>query len=334
MSDNIKKESIIYVNFAPYENAGSILDYLIDNFKYVALFSFNFHHLGKKGKYNKLKIFYLGKQIDTKNLFDFHVPEKFVFFFLPIRSFIIMFQIFSYSIYLKYKYKEFYYYFTVNAFTAWVGNVLKKIGLVTKTVFWVYDYYPPFHEKRVIAFMRRVYWQFDKFAAKSDRLIFLNNRVANLRKEMGILADNIKYKIIPIGTTNTSHKGVFNLQANRKIKLVYLGVVKKNQGLDLIFNSSKEIIALFPNLEIDVIGAGPDLEYFKRRKRDTKLKVNFNGYLLENEINKILRKVHIGIATYIPSNKNVAFYGDPSKIKRYLSFNLPVITTNVFEFSK
>ena len=73
---NIKKidSSVIYVNFAPYENAGGILDFFKDNFKYVALFSFNFHHLGKKGKYNKLKIYYRVRKIDTKNLVDFQVP--------------------------------------------------------------------------------------------------------------------------------------------------------------------------------------------------------------------------------------------------------------------
>lgn len=330
----MEKKSIIYVNFAPYENSGNILDYFKDNFKHVALFSFNFHHLGKKGKYNKLKVYTHRKGIDTKNLFDFQVPEKFIFLFLPIRSLFIMLQIVFYTFYLKYRYGNFYYYFTVNAFTAWVGNILKRFGFVKKTIFWVWDYYPPFHESKVIVFMRSLYWQFDKWATKSDMLIFLSSRVAKLRKEIGVLTKNDKYKIIPIGTTNVSGGKVGNLKPDSKIKLVFLGVVKKNQGLDLIFNCSDKLAASFPNLEIDIIGGGPDLEYFKRREEKSSLKVNYHGYLLDMDIDEILKKSHIGIATYIPSQENVSYYGDPSKIKRYLSFDLPVITTNVFEFSK
>jgi glycosyltransferase involved in cell wall biosynthesis len=42
----------------------------------------------------------------------------------------------------------------------------------------------------------------------------------------------------------------------------------------------------------------------------------------------------IGIATYVPDPSNVSYWGDPSKIKRYISAGIPVITTDVFEFSK
>lgn len=331
---NRTKSSIIYVNFAPYENTGKILDYLLTTFQYVVLFSFNFHHLGKRSSQNKLIVYFKGKIINSKNLLDFQVPEALIFLLLPIRSLFIFIQLLFYTAYLRAKYGKFYYYLSVNAFTSWTGNILKKIGFVERTIYWVYDYFPPFHKSKVIAFMRVLYWQFDKLATKSDTLIFLNNRVANLRKEIGILTSNQKYKIIPIGTTNMANMGAGKLNSNRKIKLVYLGVVKKDQGLDLIFDCSEKIISSFPNIEIDLIGAGPDLGYFKKRGTNSKLKINYHGYLLEKDIDKIFKKAHIGIATYIPSDKNVSFYGDPSKIKRYLSFNLPVITTNTFEFSK
>ncbi len=329
-----KKDSLIYVNFAPYENAGGILDFFKNKFKHVALFSFNFHNLGKKGKYNKLKIYHQGKKVDTKKLFDFQIPEKLIFLFLPIRSIFIFFQIIFYTFYLRHRYGKFHYYFTVNAFTAWIGNILKKTGFVNKTLFWVWDYYPPFHENKIIVFMRGLYWQFDKWATKSNTLIFLSSRVATLRKEIGILTKTDKYKIVPVGTTNLAKVKTKNLNTKSKIKIVFFGVIKKSQGLDLIFDSSNKIISSFPNVEIDIIGAGPDLEYFKNKGKNSKLKVNYHGYMLDPEVDKILKKSDIGIAPYIPSIENEAFYGDPSKIKRYLSFGLPVITTNVFEFSR
>ncbi len=330
----MKKHSIIYVNFAPYENTGGVLDFFEDNFKYVALFSFSFHRLEKRGEYNKLIIYRLGKRVDTKSLFDFQVPKKFIFLLLPIRSLIILAQIVFYTFFLTYRYGKFENYFTVNAFTAWVGNVLKKIGLVNKTIFWVYDYYPPFHESKIIVFMRGLYWQFDKWATKSDVLVFLSSRVAKLRKEIGVLTDYDKYKIIPLGTTNKSKKQTKKLKSDSKIKLVFLGVIKKSQGLDLLFDCSDELTVIFPNLEIDIIGDGPDLEYFKKISKKNNPKIKYHGFPPDKDIDKILTKSHIGIATYVPNKNNISYYGDPSKIKGYLSFNLPVITTNVFEFSK
>ena len=235
---------------------------------------------------------------------------------------------------MTYKYGKFDNYFTVNAFTAWVGNILKKISFVNKTIFWVWDYYPPFHQNKIIVFMRSLYWQFDKWATKSDMLIFLSSRVAKLRKNIGVLTEKDKYKIIPIGTTHIAARKLDRLKANSKIRIVFFGVIKKNQGLDLIFNSARKLASSFPNLEIDIIGAGPDLDYFKKRGAKSNLKIHYYGYMLDNDIDKIIKKSYIGIAPYIPSAENEAFYGDPSKIKKYLSFGLPVITTNVFEFSK
>lgn len=327
------KSSIIYVNFAPYENAGKILDFLLDTFEHVALFSFSFHKLGKKGKYNKLKIYRDGREIDAKNLLDFQVPEFMIFLFLPIRSVLIFAQILLYMIYLKHRFGKFYYYFTVNAFTSWVGNILKKIGLVQKTIFWVWDYYPPFHENKIIAFMRSLYWQFDKQATKSDALFFLNDRVAKLHKKIGIIDENKKNEIIPIGTTRLPQAKSKKLSTKSKIKLVFVGVIKKSQGFDLIFNNSETIAVSFPNLEINIIGAGPDLGYFKKRSATLNLNIKYHGYLLDKDIENILKNSHIGIATYIPNSNDVSYYGDPSKIKQYLSFGLPVITTNVFQFS-
>ena len=43
-----KFNSIIYVNYSPYENSGKILDYLLENFKYVFLFTLGFHNIKKK----------------------------------------------------------------------------------------------------------------------------------------------------------------------------------------------------------------------------------------------------------------------------------------------
>ena len=326
--------SIVYVNFAPYENAGKILDYLIENFELVSLFSFNFHRLGKKRDQNKLIVYRNGNVINSKDLFDFKVPEKLIFFLLPIRSTLIFFQLLFYNTYLHFKYGKANYFFSVNAFTSWVGNVLKSFGFVDKTIFWVWDYYPPKHPRKIIIFMRWLYWRFDKMATKSDILVFLNKRVANLHRSMGILQKTTVYKIIPIGTSPSFSKRNINKAKLKRLNIAFVGVIKKSQGLDIIFNNSKLYNKLSFKIKLDIIGAGPEFAYYKELANKTEYECHFHGYISDKQIDRILKKSHVGIAPYVPSKNNVAYFGDPSKIKQYLSSGLPVITTNVFEFSK
>lgn len=332
--NNKRGRSIIYVNFSPYENTGKILDYLLDSFKYVFLFSFNFHKLGRTKEDNKLYVFHNKRIVKKYDLYQIPVPLTLIFLLLPLRSILIFIQIFLYTLYLRKKYSTIDYYFTVNAFTAWSGQIVKKVGLVKKTVFWVWDYYPPIHENKIIKFMRRVYWYFDKISSRSDHLIFLNERLKTLREKIGIISKGHNFPIIPIGTCPN-----FSRMKSLKdsLSLGFMGVLKKSQGLDLIFDNLNELGKIYPNLKIDIIGSGPDEKYFRNRAKCFPVEINFHGFLSERKykkINKILSGCSIGIAPYVPEKSNVSYYGDPSKIKMYLSFGLPVITTNVFAFSE
>src|SRR3989338_5792709 len=333
---NKKLKSIVYINFRPYENAGKILDYLLENFENVFLFSFNFHKLGKNQEPSKLKIFKKGHFIKEKELYQINLPSPLTltFLLLPVRSLMIMIQIIWYSIILKKKYKKLDIYFTVNAFTAWIGNILRSLKIVKKTIFWVWDYYPPINTNKIVTLFRWIYWQFDKIGATSNSLIFLNRRLENLRKDIGILSKRAKYPIVEIGT-NPISKVESKENLNRPILFGFIGVVKKSQGLDIFFDTARELKSLLPNSMLEIIGSGPDELYFKRRAKKCPIKTKFYGFLpSENEISRIVSKWDIGIATYIPEESNVSYYGDPSKIKVYLSFGIPVVTTDVYVFSK
>lgn len=329
----LMNKTIIYVNFSPYENAGRILDYLLENFENILLFSFNFHKLGKGQEPSKLKIFKKGELKKEYALYQMFVPRSLGFFFLPLRSFIIFLQILRHTLRLKKDYDNYHIYFTVNAFTAWVGNILKKLGLVEKTIFWVWDYYPPLHEDKIVMFMRWLYWQFDKIGTSSDRVVFLNKRLESLRKDIGILPKKANYPIVSIGTKPIV--GIKRSKYQRTVTLGFLGVLKKSQGLDLIFNNARGIHQLFPNLKLQIIGSGPDKAYFKRKAKKNPIPTVFHGFLpTEKQVKKVLSGCDIGLAPFIPEEGNVSYYGDPSKIKVYLSYGLPVITTDVYIFSR
>ncbi len=326
-----KESSIVYINYSPYENSGKILDYLRENFTHVFHFSIGFHNLKNKKNYNRLIIFTKGRQVKEFILFQLPVPQSLVFLFLPVRSVINFLQIIGYTIWIKSKYKKIDVYFTVNAFIAWIGINLKYFGVVSKTIFWVWDYYPPIHENKVIMLMRYVYWQFDKISSYSDKVAFVNHRLLNLRKDMGIYGRNANHPIIPIATDDlpkTSRKNINN------VVFGFIGVLKKNQGPGIIFDHARALLKEFKNFQYEVVGSGPDDDYLKKRAEETKVKTHFYGYLEGESFNQVLNGCTIGIATYIPDLGNVSYYGDPGKIKRYISLGIPVITTDVLEFAK
>lgn len=327
-----KKQSIIYVNFSPYENAGKILDFLLEEFISVVVFSFNFHQLGKGQKPGRVLVYKDGTIIKTYTLFQMKgkIPVSLIFLLIPLRSSINFLQVLWYAYRLKKIYGTFDYYFTVNAFTAWIGNVLRYFGIVKKTVFWVWDYYPPLHPNKIILFMRWLYWQFDKnVTTTSDKVVFLNKRLEDLRKDINIIPLHKTYQIVPIGT-DPLHKTRGKKIDRKKLIIGFLGVLKKAQGLDMFFDCGRDLKKIFPNMTLEILGSGPDETYFKNRAKKNPLTVRFHGYIPDDKTVKDIQKNwDIGIALYIPEESNVSYYTDPSKIKGYLSLGIPVIITNI-----
>ena len=326
-----RNKSIIYVNFPPYDNAGKILDFLKTKYRYIFHFSFNFHRLEGTSNSSTFTIIKNNRIIHRTSLFQILPPPQLIYFFIPIRSLIFLIQIIWYGNRLKKVYGKIDDYFTVNAYTAWCGLALKKLGFVQRTIFWVWDYYPPIDQSNVVMFMRWLYWHFDKLATKSDKVIFLNSKLLSLRKSINSITDKKKYPVVGIGTTVHKIK-----HARSKISLLFIGVLKRSQGLDLLIDNSKNIKNYYPDIEVHIIGSGPDEKYFKSKAQRSAIPLRFHGLMdvYSKKAQNIITITNIGIAMYKPEPGNVSYFGDPSKIKNYLSFGLPVITTDVFEFAK
>lgn len=320
----MKSSTILYVNFSPYSNAGSILDYLLSEFTTVVCVTFHFYSLGKKQTPPEVTI-YRNKEVYKKiSLIQVPVPLKLQFILLPLRSLIIFIQLFIIAIYLRLIDIKPSMYLSVNGFTSWVGNILRTFGLVEKTIFWVWDYYPPIHHNIFIAIMRNLYTFFDLWAiSDSNSVIFLNRRIAKARN-IETLNDK-PLRIVPIGTR-------LSLGTPNKFQLVFFGVLKKSQGLQTIIKLLKD--ETMKKYTLHVIGNGPDKSYFERLAKNATAKIIFHGYIPnDNDIDKIIGNCSIGLAPYLPEKDSVTPYTDPSKLKRYISNGLPVLTTNITEFS-
>lgn len=326
----MQKKSVIYINFSPYDNTGRILDFLIDNYYLLAHFSFD-HLRIKNTRRPVLTIYKQGKVIKKVNLSWFKTPSYLLFPSLPIVAIIMLFETLYHSYNLKSNYGKIDYFLSVNAFPVTSGIILKKLGIVDKTVFWVWDYFPTNFPDWRLRLIRKTYMIFDNFALKnSDKIVFLNKFLKKSREDQGIDLKNKQFHITPIGTNPKS-----KLHTKKENIIGHMGLIKDSQGLNLIFENLDECFEKFPNLKLEIIGTGPEEVKFKRISRKHKNRVKFYGFMDDaNKIDSLINKWKIGLATYIPAEWSEHYWGDPSKIKAYISNGVPVITTNVPEFSK
>lgn len=154
--------------------------------------------------------------------------------------------------------------------------------------------------------------------------------MVNIRKKLHVLIPGKEPLIVPIGT-DVIHKTT----GHDQFAFVFLGVLKRSQGLDLFFDSLPSLIKISKSFSLHIIGGGPDEIYFRLRAKSSPIPIYFHGYESdETKVNTMLSQYGIGVATYHPDRSNVSYWGEPSKIKRYISSGIPVITTDVFEFSK
>lgn len=322
----MQNRSVIYINFSQYDNTGRILDYLREQFKTVLHFSFDHLRLKNGRKTNLFTVYRNGKRLTTNKLYSFRVPSFFMFYTLPIVAILMVVQTITYSRGLTNK-QDRPIFFTVNAFPTLIGIICKKLGIVTKVYYWVWDYYPLKYPDWRMKMIRYIYIVFDTIAIHfADELIFPNHRQLALRNKITRIRNH--YKIIPLGGSKPIH---FHTRISNIIG--FMGMLKDSQGVELVLNNLKLILKANPRTTIEIIGSGPEEHLYKNLTEDFGNRVKFYGFIEnQNIINRIIRRWFVGLAVYRPIASNESYYGDPSKIKVYLSQGVPIITTNVTEY--
>ena len=204
---------------------------------------------------------------------------------------------------------------------------LKKLGLIQLVVHWNIDYSPVRFQNKLLNF---VYARMDKFSLNnSDMQIDLSHSALAKRLLAYKLNLTPKNFVIPVGTTFKSEP---ELEALTTLQFVFLGKFNWNQDVDLLMKvfSDKEIKELDINLHL--IGDGEN--FLELKKKYSSNKIIFYGNKNQFEIDSILRNCHVGLAPYVSDPKNFTSFADPSKIKKYSEFALPLIMTHVPPNSK
>lgn len=135
-------------------------------------------------------------------------------------------------------------------------------------------------------------------------------------------------KAIPLGIKRFAYKK--QMPRGKQITLGFIGIIRIQQGLDLAFSYLKQA----NNCKLEIIGEGYHLQHYKQlaKKMGITDKVVFYGRV--DDISAIMSRWDIGIALYENTADNLSVYCEPTKIKNYLSYGLPVITTATTYFGK
>jgi glycosyltransferase involved in cell wall biosynthesis len=303
----MKYDSIVFVTSEEIKNRGSILDYFISNTSHLLVYSY---YQGYSKEKSYLERFVEGKR-DYKKEF-------------PALSLNInILKTLSYRIYLEYilwKHArrgsfvvvEKSYFLVFNSFISFLKSL--------RFVFWIGDYFP-----ENTGSMKIYNFLVDYYNEKLKYVLYVSPRVKKVYYERNNKRGmEGKYRaLITLGTRKKNTK----LKKNPKtLSIGFIAVLRKMGGLDLFFDyllKKKE-----SRITLEIVGGGYYLNYYKdlAKKMGLSGKVKFYGFV--KDPSKIIRKWDVGIALYENREDNLSLYGEPVKIKDYIDYGLPIITTS------
>lgn len=303
-----KYKNIYYCANFPGKNAGNRRDYLIANTESLITFHYQ---LGYSKDNSFVEKFENGKSI-LKKEFGFYKGTN-----ILLRNG-IYYLIFLYILFFHVRSNSF---VIVTTPIYCIFNSLWKYTKGTNFVYWIEDYFPP----TKFFFMRIYNFLVEYYNKRLKYVLYISPPVAKIYNNSinsGKIRKVINLGIKPLKIQKKSPK--------KKIILGFIGIIRKEQGLDLVFEYVKENL----DSKLEVIGQGYDSEYYKSIAKQIGIakRVIFHGPI--DDPSSIVKNWDIAVALYHESKKNFSIYSEPSKIKNYLSFGLPVITTKATYFYK
>lgn len=227
--------------------------------------------------------------------------------------------------------KQYDFFIGLEAVNLLAGMILKKLGVVKKTIYYVSDYSPTRFQNK---WFNSFYVLLDRFVLMhADYTWDVSSAMIKGRIEAG-LAPTEAYRSIHVSN------GLFPSQIQslpigkrNKYDLVYMGILESDMGPDLAIKSLREVRKKYPKARLHMIG-GPNKDLEDMKRLAAKLKVGnaviFYGFVpSDTKMAEIVRNCYIGLAPYRAFSHSKRWYGDAGKIRQYMASGLPVVTTHV-----
>lgn len=213
------------------------------------------------------------------------------------------------------------------------GHMLKKLGFVSKTVYFVMDFVP---KGRFNARLKEnIYHLVNKNAYLLADEIWDDwggERIALRNKLYGLDSSVQKnHKVVPYGVWTKRIKK-YRYEECEQNTIVFMGHLIEKQGVQFVINAIPEILEMRPKIQFKIIGDGGYAEELKilASKVGVSNRCTFLGRLenYQDLLDEIARCA-VAVAPYRKDNENFSYYGDNGKIKTYLGCGVPVAMTDV-----
>lgn len=202
---------------------------------------------------------------------------------------------------------------------AFFGMSIIKLFRHVQYAYWIGDYFPPVHWS-LIAFEKLKKYYHDRvsftyYLSDTINAIF-NGRVVQKKNKQTVM-----WGVQP-------YQGI-KRQITIPFRLLFVGVIRQSQGIEdlLLFikNSSYLHLSILGVCEITLYKK----YQFLLEKYRISDRVSFpNTFISDNELRKLARHHHVGIALYDKGTRSATYYTDPGKVKTYIELGLPVIMSN------
>lgn len=329
VNKNFRKNELLFSSFAPV-GLEDYVNYCIKNFDEFVYLKWKFPHSKECSKSAVIK-YKKGKKISEKNIFSLPTLNHKLFYFLllPFNYLLYFFQ--GVFLFWKRNSNKPRIFFGINYFCTFCGIILKKLGRVDFVIYRVMDFFP-LPPSGIYRLLNRFFYIFDKFCLKNADSIWFTTEGHIIGREKYGYFDRTEnhYQMIPL-TINCDKFISKPLVQENKYSLVYCGVVSRYHMLGLLFEVIQELKKDFSRIKLNLIGSGPDANYFKNLADKMGLNENviFHGFMEDGKAFRLLMASNIlGVALY-KDEENFIKYTEPAKVKYYLNFGVPVIMSDV-----
>lgn len=270
---------------------------------------------------SKFSIYKKGKIIKRHEAFHWALPEPLLY----IKDFI-------YTLLWVYSQRYSFDLFTgVDPLNALAGLILRKFGKVKKVIYYSIDYFP---RRFTNPLMNRIYYLIDSFCVRyADETWNVSPNMA-ITREKNYHDKSLRGKqmTVPIGVgfKKVRRRNFSKINTN---KLVYIGLLSKAMGVELIIKALPKIIKKIPQIRLEVLGGGPEENNLRKISKEMGLEgyVKFYGWVKDKDLKfKLMADAAAGLflcdkKLYKQEIQNA----DPMKIKDYMVLGMPVISTDI-----
>ncbi|KKQ27406.1 MAG: hypothetical protein US43_C0031G0006 [Candidatus Levybacteria bacterium GW2011_GWA1_37_16] len=304
------KKKYRYKNLFLYSSLqfiGNIEEYFVGNTEKIVAFIIMPR---LKHNYNLIRLYKKGELIEEKKV---RFSENVILYYLLWYCY----QIFFLMRYFSRNEKVFIITFHPISF---FGMSLQKMLRRIEYVYWIGDYFPPVNlSLRLFEKLKKHY---------HDKILYgcyLSDRIN--KKLNGKILNTPYRRTIMWGVDAKPIKRESN---KYNFSFLFVGQITDSQGLDFFY----EFLKSHKEYSIKIIGICDEALYKKHQKLikdyDIINQVYFpNKFFSNEELEKISKSCHVGVALYKLSKLNATYYTDPGKIKTYAQLGLPILMSDI-----